>query len=121
MQPPGVCPPESCYNKGMRRTVATFAAAALLLPVFAYARPFGGQASVVLPCYYNSTIYAVLGPPIGGPYVWTTATKTYQFGPPRHAGQWLLGLAGAPYFCLYSVSPEITYDAIAIIMMGSSQ
>ncbi len=105
----------------MRRVVATCTAAALLLPVFAYAFPFGGRASVVLPCYYNSTIYVVLGPPIGGPYVWTTTTKTYKFGAPTHAGQWLLGLAGAPYYCLYSVAPEITYDAVAIIMMGSSQ
>ena len=109
------------YNSTMRKVFVMLAFVCILMPSFAYAFPFGGQAGIVLPCYYNSTIYAVLGPPIGGPYVWTTATKTYQFGPPRHAGQWLLGLAGAPYFCLYSVSPEITYDAIAIIMMGSSQ
>ncbi len=104
----------------MKKIVGTLSAIVLTLPLFAYAYPFGGQASIVLRCVYNSTIFARLGPPIGGDYVWTTATKTYQFGPPTHAGQWLLGLAGAPYYCIYSVKPEIVYNATAIIMMGSS-
>ena len=93
----------------------------LLLPFFARAYPFGGQARIVLPCYYNQTIYANLGPPSGGKYIWTTATKTYLFGPPRHAGQWLLGLAGAPYYCIYKRAPLTIYTGSAIIMMGSSQ
>lgn len=92
----------------------------LVLPSSAFAFPFGGRASVVLRCVYNSTIYANLGPPRGGEFIWTTATKTYQFGPPAYAGQWLLGLAGAPYYCIYSVSPLIIYSGIAINMMGSS-
>lgn len=96
-------------------------AIAISSPRTAHAFPFGGQASLVLPCIYNSTIYAELGPPRGGNFVWTTATKTYQFGPPRHAGQWLLGLAGAPYYCIYSVFPLIIYPGVAITMMGSSQ
>lgn len=94
---------------------------ALLFPLFAHAFPFGGQASVVLRCPYNNTIYARLGPPRGGEYIWTTATKTYLFGPPSHAGQWLLGLAGAPYYCIYLISPLTIYTGIAITMMGSSQ
>jgi len=92
----------------------------LLLPNLALGFPFGGRASTVLRCVYNSTIYANLGPPRGGEYIWTTATKTYQFGPPAYAGQWLLGLAGAPYYCIYSVSPLIIYSGIAMTMMGSS-
>ncbi len=97
-------------------------AVALLLafPLFAHAFPFGGQASIVLPCIYNSTIYVNLGPPKGGEYVWTRATRTYQFGPPRYAGQWLLGLAGASYYCIYQRYPLIVYEAPAILMMGSS-
>ena len=91
------------------------------VPSVSHAYPFGGQARIVLPCYYNSTIYASLGPPRGGEFIWTTATRTYQFGPPTHAGQWLLGLAGAPYYCLYSVAPIIVYTGDAITMMGSSQ
>ena len=90
-------------------------------PFFAHAFPFGGQASIVLPCYYNSTIYTSLGPPRGGEFIWTTATRSYQFGPPTHAGQWLLGLAGAPYYCIYSLQPLIIYTGIAITMHGSSQ
>lgn len=91
-----------------------------LLPLFTYAFPFGGRASTVLQCVYNSTIYANLGPPRGGEYIWTTGTKTYQFGPPAYAGQWLLGLAGAPYYCIYRISPLTIYTGIAITMMGSS-
>src|SRR3989344_5672727 len=57
--------------------------------------------------------------PFGGA-IGTTATKTYQFGPPSHAGQWLLGLAGAPYYCIYRISPLTVYTGISITMMGSS-
>jgi hypothetical protein len=92
---------------------------ALLFPALALAFPFGGQASQVIFCY-NDAIWAQLGPPIGGPYIWTPATQTYQFGPPTHAGQWLLGLAGAPYYCLVSIEPIIVYAGTDITMMGSS-
>ena len=92
-----------------------------LLPFFVHAFPFGGQASIVLPCYYNTTIYTSLGPPRGGEFIWTTATRSYQFGPPRRAGQWLLGLAGAPYYCIYSLQPLHVIPGIAITMHGSSQ
>ena len=92
----------------------------LLVPATVLAFPFGGRASLVIPCY-NGAIYAFLGPPIGGPFLWTPSTKTYQFGPPTHAGQWLLGNAGPPYFCLVSIDPIITYPGTDIIMMGSSQ
>ncbi len=94
--------------------------AALSLPVPSRAALLGGQTSVVLPCIYNATIYAVVGPPYGGAFVWTTATKTYPFGAPRRSGQWLLGLSGVPYFCIYSIAPLITFPAISITMMGSS-
>jgi len=89
-------------------------------PQKAGAFPFGGQASTVVPCY-NQAIYAYLGPPIGGPFVWTPATRTYQFGPPQHAGQWLLGLADGPYFCIVSLRPLIVWPGTHITMMGSSQ
>ena len=99
-----------------------FFATAIIIcaPAIASAFPFGGQASEVIFCY-NDAIYALLGPPIGGPYLWTPSTKTYQFGPPRHSGQWLLGNAGPPYFCLVSILPIITYPGTDIRMMGSSQ
>lgn len=103
----------------MWRFISLIAFAALLLPLAAEAFPFGGQASIVVPCY-NQAIYANLGAPRGGPYVWTESTKTYQYGPPVKAGQWLLGLASAPYYCIVSISPVIVWPGTAISMMGSS-
>lgn len=96
------------------------AIAALFLPSLASAFPFGGQASTVVPCY-NLAIFARLGAPRGGDYIWTPATKTYRFGRPTSAGQWLLGLASAPYFCVVSIEPVIVWAGTAISMMGSSQ
>ena len=92
----------------------------LTLPAYAAAFPFGGQAGQVIPCY-NNAIYANLGPPIGGPYVWTPSTQTYQFGPPTHAGQWLLGLASVPYYCIVSILPVIVFPGTAISMLGTSR
>lgn len=92
----------------------------MLAPHFANAFPFGGRITLYHVCY-NETLFARLSPPVPGDYVWTTATRTYQFGPPRAAGQWLLGLTGIPFDCLWSVSPIFPVPAIAIMMMGSSQ
>lgn len=90
------------------------------LPLTAFAFPFGGQASQVVPCY-NDAIFVNLGAPRGGPFIWTPATRTYQFGPPTHSGQWLLGLAGAPYYCVVSIEPVIVWPGTNITMMGSSR
>ena len=104
----------------MRGFVVTAAAMFLITPIIAMAFPFGGQAGTVRPCY-NQAIYASLGPPRGGPYIWTPSTKTYYFGPPTHAGQWLLGLAGVPYYCIISIQPVIVWPGTYITMMGSSR
>lgn len=104
----------------MNSILVAFVSVILAVPFVTHAFPFGGRASTVLQCVFNSTIYANLGPPRGGEYIWTTATRTYQFGPPSHAGQWLLGLAGAPYYCIYRISPLTIYTGISISMMGSS-
>ena len=105
----------------MRHTFTALLAFFLLaFPAFTLAFPFGGQAGTVIMCY-NQAIYVVLGPPIGGPYVWTPSTRTYQFGQPSHSGQWILGLASAPYYCLVSIEPVIVFPGIAIDMMGSSR
>lgn len=103
----------------MRSICAALGLSILLTPLTALAFPFGGQASTVVPCY-NQAIFARLGAPRGGDYIWTPATKTYQFGPPSFAGQWLLGLASAPYYCVVSIEPVIVWAGIAIDMMGSS-
>ncbi|MBI5456219.1 lamin tail domain-containing protein [Candidatus Kaiserbacteria bacterium] len=91
----------------------------VFVPIFAHAFPFGGRITVHHVCY-NETIFARLSAPVPGDYVWTRSTKTYQFGPPRNVGQWLLGLTSIPYDCLWSVSPIYVQPAIAIMMMGSS-
>jgi len=107
----------------MRLIASLIALVALvfIMPVSVFAFPFGGQASVVIPCFNDSAIYAMLGPPVGGPFVWTPSTQTYSFGPPSHAGQWLLGNAGPLYLCLVTIDPIFTLPATAILMMGSSQ
>jgi hypothetical protein len=107
-------------NCDMRRAVALIVTVLLGMPFVALAFPFGGEIGTVVPCY-NDAIYAAIGPPVAGPYIWTPSTVTYQFGPPTHSGQWLLGLAGAPYYCLVSIEPIIVWPGIDITMMGSSQ
>lgn len=93
---------------------------ALAIPMTASAAPFGGRISQVIPCY-NNAIYANVGAPRGGQYIWTPATQTYRFGAPSHAGQYILGLSGIPYYCLVSIVPIDTLPGISIFMMGSSQ
>ena len=112
-----------CYDMQMSRTLLPAFVSAVFftaIPLIAYGYPFGDQINTFVRCY-NQAIYANLGPPRGGPYVWTPSTKTYQFGPPTHAGQWLLGLAGAPYFCVVSIQPVIVWAGTYIVMMGSSR
>lgn len=106
----------------IRRAVSTVLLCGTLFlfnPGVANAYPFGGQASIVWPCF-NVAIYTKLGPPRGGFYVWTTATRTYKNGPPTHGGQWLLGLTSIPYFCLVWIAPVFVLPGISISMMGSS-
>ncbi|MDB5238244.1 MAG: hypothetical protein JWM46_514 [Candidatus Kaiserbacteria bacterium] len=103
----------------MRALIAS-ALLTFLFPLSAFAFPFGGQAALVIPCY-NGAIYAFIGPPIGGPYIWTPSTQTYRNGPPTHSGQWLLGLAGAPYYCIVSIEPINVFPGTAIMMLGTSQ
>jgi len=99
---------------------ALLGAALLAAPTTALAFPFGGDAYSVIRCY-NDAILAKIGPPVAGWYIWTPATQTYEFGAPTHAGQWLLGLAGAPYYCLESILPIYVETGINITMLGTSQ
>lgn len=116
----------TCYDIAMNRNtsrlrLATLALTLLLaMPSPAFAFPFGGAIGQIIFCY-NDAIWVNVGPPRGGQFVWTPSTKTYEFGPPSHSGQWLLGLASPPYYCLVSIVPIIVYTGIAITMMGSSQ
>jgi len=100
--------------------VAALAAGTFAFPLVALAFPFGGMIGQIVFCY-NNAIYAQVGPPNGGPFIWTPSTKTYQFGPPTHSGQWLLGLAAPPYYCLVSIQPIIVWSGILMTMEGSSR
>ena len=82
---------------------------------------FGGSIGTIIGCV-NTVIYAVIGDPRPGPYLWSpSVTQTYSFGPPSHSGQWLLGTAGPSYFCIESVLPLIVHPGLLMLMMGSSQ
>ena len=100
--------------------------ASAVLTVFAYPRtthafPWGGQFQQVIPCF-NNVIWTLTGPPRGGKYIWVPGvTRTYDYGPPSHAGQWGIGLAAPPYFCIVSPLPLIVFPGIIMTMLGSSQ
>lgn len=104
----------------MKRAATALTVLLIVLPSIVSARPFGGAIGQIKPCY-NNAIYAGVGPPRGGQYIWTPSTKTYSFGPPTHSGQWLLGLASVPYYCIISILPVIVWPGTAIDMMGSSR
>lgn len=93
-------------------------------PKPANAYPFGGQTSLVLPCFVFGLVpygsISLLGPPNPGLYIWTLFTKTYPNGPPTRPGQWLLGLTSIPYICVVSPIGPIIVPGMAISMMGSS-
>src|SRR3989338_10982256 len=110
----------------MQSMLKRFAAAVVLCATFllsapnpALAFPFGGQTSLVLPCF-NVAILTLIGPPNAGFYLWTPSTQTFNNGPPTRGGQWLLGMAGIPYICLLWPVPIIVWPGIFINMMGSS-
>jgi hypothetical protein len=103
----------------LRLALGSIIVALLVLPYFALAKPFGGSINVLLRCY-NTAIFANVGPPRPEQVIWSPATRTYQFGPPRAVGQWLLGLVSAPYYCVYSIFPVLVAPGMHIDMMGSS-
>ncbi len=95
---------------------------ALVAPTAEATVHFGGQITKIIGCINFGVIYARLGPPRGGPYIWSpTITKTYSFGPPSHVGQWLLGNAGPSYYCIERIYPLTVHPGLLILMMGSSR
>ncbi len=103
----------------VRSRVIALATLLVLFPAITLAFPFGGAIGQIIFCY-NNAIYANVGPPRGGPFIWTPSTKTYQFGPPTRSGQYVLGLASPPYYCVVSKSPVIVWSGILMTMEGSS-
>ena len=83
--------------------------------------PFGGPITTYVPCWNDGVRWARVGAPRGGDYIWTPQTQTYEFGPPSHEGQFLLGLFAPEYFCIVNPNPLVVFEGLIITMMGSSQ
>ena len=95
------------------------ASSLLLTPQKAQAFEWGGRFNTVIPCF-NAVIWAQTGAPRGGNYIWTPATATYANGPPSSAGQYGIGLAGPPYFCIVFPYPLVVFPGIIMTMLGTS-
>lgn len=88
-------------------------------PFRAYALiPFGGLVGTIIPCMSGS-IHTTVGPPVGGVFIWTPATRTYLYGPPS-PGRWVLGYAGPPSICVVSLNPPIFFTGLVMLMVGTS-
>lgn len=96
--------------------ILVFAMGALRAQAFEW----GGQFTSVVPCW-NAAIFTSVSGPRGGPFIWAPVTRTFSYGPPSHAGQYGLGLAGPPYMCVVSPYPVIVLPGIMMLMVGTSQ
>ncbi len=97
------------------------AAGAIITLTKATALSWGGPFQTVIPCWNEGVIWTVVGPPRPGVFIWTASTKTYDYGPPSRPGQYGLGLAGPPYFCVVSPYPVIVLPGIIMTMVGTSR
>jgi hypothetical protein len=78
---------------------------------------FGGPVTRIQPCYNDATLIIVAGQAL----VSTPATHLYGEGAPKQTGQWVLGLAGAGYYCLASLEPQpVVYTARHIVAVGAA-
>lgn len=62
--------------------------------------PFGGMIQFIISCDHGRSRWIILGPPNGGRFIYKFGqSKSYEYGPPSHPGQWLLGMAGSRTKC----------------------
>jgi len=92
----------------------------LFPPNTTHASLWGGRFEAVIPCW-NNAIYVAVSAPLGGAFLWTPVTKTYEHGAPSHAGQYGLGLAGPPYMCIVSPYPVVVLSGTMMLMIGTSK
>jgi len=91
------------------------------IPKQAGAFPWGGRFNTVIKCW-NDVTWVQVGPPRGGTFIWDpTVTETYAYGPPQHAGQYGLGLAAPPYWCVITPTPVNLKYGIIMTMLGTSR
>lgn len=81
--------------------------------------PFGGQVSQIKKCQGGS-IYAEIKSALGGTkkVIWTPGTKTYDYGPIKHPGQWVLGMLGGSTTCVLGPKQTISGQKITILGTG---
>lgn len=112
-----------------RRFVVVMIAIVCVLPLSAHAIYFGGPV-IPFPCplgptgvcvCLNVATYVVVGPPRPGAFVWSLVSKTYASGPAWTAGQYVLGRASVPYFCVLSVLPTIVVPGLHVDFLGTSR
>ncbi|MDP3958256.1 MAG: hypothetical protein Q8Q36_02210 [bacterium] len=62
--------------------------------------PFGGPIALIRPCYNFSAFQVIVGPPVGGSFIYQTgASFSYLNGPPYRVAQWLLGMILGTSIC----------------------
>ena len=85
--------------------------------------PFGGAITSMITGCFDGITWVSVGPPRPGWYLHTPYTRTYEFGPPRHIGQYLLGLYAPKLFCTKNTGfgGLLVREGLVISMMGSSQ
>lgn len=90
-------------------------------------RPFGGRVILNVPCPYSGGYAIIVGPPVGGTYVFTPASKIFEYRLPFPTN-WVLGLAGSVQVpCLIPgpfgipVPNPAAPAGFPIIIMGTSQ
>jgi len=119
------------FSESCTRALSAFLVCAVVLLAYSpilEASQFGGRIGDGARCdgralvnCYNQVIWAGIGAPRGGNYIWAPGvTRTYEFGPPSKNGQWLLGLYAPPYFCVARLLPLIVCPGIIMTMLGSS-
>ena len=86
---------------------------------------FGGRIAYLYTQCLNGAIYAyVIQPPPKQPsaiaVIWTPATITYRWGPPKSIGQSILGLFDSPYQCVVSYYPYYALSGLRMRMIGTS-
>lgn len=103
-----------------------FLVANLLLPqsvlaVFGLSVPFGGMVLFEIPCTCSAGVMLIVGPPKGGSFILTPASRIYAKYQPL-PGHWVLGLADATLPCVVGIPPACipAGEGPAIRMIGTS-
>lgn len=73
---------------------------------------FSGPILEIIPCY-NRAIYVKLAEDRA--FVLDANTRIFNYGRPQAAGEFIMGITAAPYFCIKSTSPQLVVYAAGYI------